>query len=39
MKQIGARDDAKLIGGYGRCGRQLAAPLGSPNFTQSLSNG
>ena len=23
MKQIGARDDAKLIGGYGRCGRQL----------------
>ena len=23
MKQIGARDDAKLIGGYGRCGRRL----------------
>jgi len=23
MKQIGARDEAKLIGGYGRCGREL----------------
>jgi cell fate regulator YaaT (PSP1 superfamily) len=23
MKQIGARDEAKLIGGYGRCGRGL----------------
>ena len=23
MKQIGARDDAKLIGGYGRCGQRL----------------
>jgi cell fate regulator YaaT (PSP1 superfamily) len=23
MKQIGARDEAKLIGGYGRCGRDL----------------
>lgn len=23
MKQIGARDGAKLIGGYGRCGREL----------------
>jgi cell fate regulator YaaT (PSP1 superfamily) len=23
MKQIGARDKAKLIGGYGRCGREL----------------
>jgi cell fate regulator YaaT (PSP1 superfamily) len=23
MKQIGARDEAKLIGGYGRCGRVL----------------
>lgn len=23
MKQIGARDEAKLMGGYGRCGREL----------------
>lgn len=23
MKQIGARDESKLIGGYGRCGREL----------------
>ena len=23
LKQIGARDEAKLIGGYGRCGREL----------------
>ncbi|MFQ5612100.1 MAG: stage 0 sporulation family protein [Anaerolineae bacterium] len=23
MKQIGARDESKIVGGYGRCGRQL----------------
>jgi cell fate regulator YaaT (PSP1 superfamily) len=23
LRQVGARDEAKLIGGYGRCGRQL----------------
>ena len=32
MKQIGARDEAKLIGGYGRCGRELCCTTWLTDF-------
>ena len=32
MKQIGARDEAKLLGGYGRCGRELCCTTWLTDF-------
>ncbi|MEE8352925.1 MAG: regulatory iron-sulfur-containing complex subunit RicT, partial [Dehalococcoidales bacterium] len=33
LRQIGARDEAKLIGGFGRCGRQLCCASFLSDFT------
>ncbi len=30
LKQIGVRDEAKRLGGIGRCGRDYCSPAGSP---------
>ena len=33
MRQIGVRDEAKFLGGYGRCGRELCCASWLREFT------
>ena len=38
LRQVGVRDEAKLLGGYGLCGRQICCATFLPNFAPVAIN-